>query len=260
MRTNLVSLLGKGVKILKVDKNGLIALEKPTKLFSHPNKSADKNSCVINANYKLNEEKYVINNIDHAWLINRLDYASSGIILLSQNFSLVTVVKHLFKQREVKKKYFALVIGRMNKGNSNQSSTNNIWKNDISILKTNNAVRMHEIENQKENNKIAITKFKIINVFSNMTLLELYPLTGFTHQLRFQCATNGFPIVGDDIYGDFKFNKTIFKSVVTRKSLQRMYLHANNIDFDYILNGENENFTATSELPDEFNEIANHII
>ncbi len=56
-----------------------------------------------------------------------------------------------------------------------------------------------------------------------MSLIELQPLTGRTHQLRVQCAARGFPILGDRTYGDFAWNK--------RLKAERLYLHAEKVSF-----------------------------
>ena len=70
------------------------------------------------------------------------------------------------------------------------------------------------------------TLFRLIKNFSSaslgeFTLLEAQLVTGRTHQLRVQLAHLGFPIVGDDKYGDFSVNKVIIKH-----GLKRMFLHS----------------------------------
>jgi 23S rRNA pseudouridine955/2504/2580 synthase len=65
------------------------------------------------------------------------------------------------------------------------------------------------------------TIFYLKQNFAGFSLLEAQLITGRTHQLRVQLAHLGFPILGDDKYGDFALNKTLAK-----KGLKRMFLHS----------------------------------
>jgi len=96
----------------------------------------------------------------------------------------------------------------------------------------------------------------------DLMLLELRPRTGYTHQLRHQCAVYGFPITGDNTYGDFKKNKSIQKTYkfITDDFVpsKRMFLHSYSIEFSYILNGLPFTFKAVSTLPVEFQRILDY--
>jgi 23S rRNA pseudouridine955/2504/2580 synthase len=61
--------------------------------------------------------------------------------------------------------------------------------------------------------------------------LEAELKTGRTHQIRVHLASSGFPIVGDDKYGDFGLNRALQKPEGTRIALKRMFLHAHQITF-----------------------------
>jgi len=69
--------------------------------------------------------------------------------------------------------------------------------------------------------QVSETNFTLKQAFDGFTLLEAQLVTGRTHQLRVQLAHLGFPIVGDDKYGDFANNKALIK-----KGLKRMFLHS----------------------------------
>jgi 23S rRNA pseudouridine955/2504/2580 synthase len=70
------------------------------------------------------------------------------------------------------------------------------------------------------------TVFTRVRGFRAYTLLEAELLTGRTHQIRVHLAHLGFPIAGDDKYGDFALNKTL-----SRKGLKRMFLHAARVEY-----------------------------
>jgi 23S rRNA pseudouridine955/2504/2580 synthase len=69
--------------------------------------------------------------------------------------------------------------------------------------------------------QVSETIFYLKQNFSGFSLLEAQLITGRTHQLRVQLAHLGFPIAGDDKYGDFALNKSLVK-----KGLKRMFLHS----------------------------------
>jgi 23S rRNA pseudouridine955/2504/2580 synthase len=73
----------------------------------------------------------------------------------------------------------------------------------------------------EDESQLSETIFHLIKHYGDYTLLEAQLITGRTHQLRVQLAHLGFPIVGDDKYGDFALNKTLQKS-----GLKRMFLHS----------------------------------
>jgi 23S rRNA-/tRNA-specific pseudouridylate synthase len=85
-----------------------------------------------------------------------------------------------------------------------------------------------------------------------ISLIELAPRTGRSHQLRVQCAKRGLPIVGDRTYGDFRANR----EYVRAGGPKRMFLHSLSIAFDYELGGRLNGFSAAAPLPPEFEQPA----
>jgi 23S rRNA pseudouridine955/2504/2580 synthase len=81
-------------------------------------------------------------------------------------------------------------------------------------------VNVTEDEDDSQN-QMSKTIFYLKKSLGPYTLLEAKLITGRTHQLRVQLAHLGFPILGDDKYGDFSLNK-----VLQKKGLKRMFLHA----------------------------------
>lgn len=124
---------------------------------------------------------------------HRLDSLTSGLILAAKDSKTLFLLNQLFEKRKVQKTYKALVMG--------STPDSGKWESDI-------------------DSKSAITNFKNIKEAASLkngtlSLLELSPKTGRTHQLRIHCSEAGFPIYGDPLYaGKTIKNKGLFLSTV----------------------------------------------
>ena len=101
----------------------------------------------------------------------------------------------------------------------------------------------------RDDGQSAHTIFRRQQVLADFTLLEAELKTGRTHQIRVHTSHLGFPIAGDDKYGDFELNKRLAK-----QGLKRMFLHAAQLVFDHPITGENMRVEAP--LPAE---LANYL-
>lgn len=122
-------------------------------------------------------------------LAHRLDRETSGCLVLGRHAQAIKRLGHVFSSNQVKKTYLALVVGAPEKDEGVLNSP---------ILKTGSGSRWR-IELHPEGQH-ALTHFKVLQR-GEVSLLELMPHTGRTHQLRVHCAGAGFPIVGDPFYG-----------------------------------------------------------
>lgn len=238
--------LNTGVSILAHNEDGLIALEKPVGVMSHPNESRDNQRSLLVADYDLEKECYTWTDdsgeTQHAWLINRLDSPTSGVILLGLNSEISQAIKLEFSTHKVKKIYYALVRGK-------PGSSSGSWADK---LKKNIQVRGRLAKHGRVVR--AKTGYQIIKSPTGgfpVSLMKLTPITGRTHQLRVQCQKHGLPIVGDRTYGSFSFNK----EVNMRTEFKRMMLHSAETIVNYSFKGKVRKFTAKSELPEEFNAV-----
>lgn len=91
-----------------------------------------------------------------------------------------------------------------------------------------------------------VTRLQTMQGFS---LLEAQLKTGRTHQIRVHLAHSGFPIVGDDKYGEFSFNRELAKKGSNSPVLRRMFLHAHRLTFLHPSQGRG--MTIESSLPAE---------
>ena len=225
------------VCILGRHPSGILALEKPAGLLSHPNKPGITHNSLLAAGYDPKLETY-------SWeggrlhLNNRLDSPTSGIVLASLDPKTAKAVNDLFRKKQVAKNYLAITRGipKIKRGD---------WADRITRDRQDGKIRVAK----GGGGRPARTTFELLQSSRksrSLALLKLTPLTGRTHQLRVQAALHRFPILGDRNYGDFRFNRQFQKET----GHKRLFLHAHHISL--IVPGGNETFTAESPMPEEF--------
>lgn len=231
---------GKGVTLIHCDSNGVMALDKPAGVLSHPNKASETNRAVLTANYDSDKQAFKVrlseNESTYVYLLNRLDSATSGLILLTLNERARPSILKAFEEKKVSKTYEALVFGMPQKGNP-------IWRDRLSKKKAEGGVRAESGGGLSAETKLIRTK--PIPGMPLLSLLTLMPLTGRTHQIRIQTAKRHVPIVGDRTYGDFQKNKSIAKT----KGIKRLCLHCISTEFSYSHLGRTYKFAAKSPSP-----------
>jgi 23S rRNA pseudouridine955/2504/2580 synthase len=235
--------LGPGVNLLHRDANGVAAFDKPAGLLSHPNERGDEARSLLTCNYDLEGQCFVWSGPSgerRLWLLNRLDGATSGVILVAGDGELARLIREQFARKRVRKVYQALVFGK-------PAVRMQMWRDLIAVQRKGGQVRA----NATLGNIPAVTQFSAVHsqqgTFST-SLIRLEPQTGRSHQLRVQCVKRHLPIVGDQTYGDFRLNREFAK--VT--GLKRLFLHSVETTFSYEFGGATHNFRALAPLPDEF--------
>jgi len=165
-------------------------------------------------------------------IAHRIDQETSGLVLCARNKKSERDIKMMFQERDMKKKYLAMVHGE--------------FKNDICVeaplLRAEDKsaiVRM--VVKVDEKGKPSKTDFKPLKYFSDfdMTLVECSPHTGRQHQIRVHLFHVKHPIVGDPIYGQSEENILRFldKEITTEERVKnsgasRLLLHANELQFE----------------------------
>ncbi len=181
----------------------LLVINKPTGLAVHEGKTVSKRHSVLG----ILETQYRDRGIKPQ-LIHRLDKDTSGLLLVAKNQQTARELESGFETGKVDKEYLCLVVGRlqMNEG-----------KIDFSLPgRDNKPVR-------------ALTRFRVIKRFSEVTLVRVAIETGRLHQIRLHFAKLGYPVVMDDQHGDFGFNKRFRREF----RLKRQFLHAEKLKFNY---------------------------
>ncbi len=173
-------------------------------------------------------------------LAHRLDRETSGLLLIGKKRSALVVLHDMFRKgglgessKGIDKRYLVLVKGR--------------WMDPVRNVKLPLLKYLLESGERRvrvsDEGKTAHTVFRLVARWEQFSLLEAELKSGRTHQIRVHCAHLGFPIAGDEKYGEFALNKSLPK-----EGLKRMFLHAWKIKFSHPISGEE--MTLEAPLPD----------
>jgi len=149
-------------------------------------------------------------------LVHRLDRDTSGLLMLAKKRSALTRLHAALREGRVQKRYLALVKGDFG------GSARDI---ELPLRKYLTQAGERRVSVDREGRE-ARTVFRREQAFSGFTLLSAELHTGRTHQIRVHLMHLGFPIAGDDKYGDFELNRELAK-----RGLKRMFLHAAELRF-----------------------------
>jgi 23S rRNA pseudouridine955/2504/2580 synthase len=183
-------------------------------------------------------------------LVHRLDRETSGILLLAKKRSALRQLQDQFRERETGKTYLALVVGQW------PAKRKVLDKSLHKYLLPDGERRVRVVAKDDPDAMTALTLVKVRHIGSGFTLLEVTIRTGRTHQIRVHLASEGFPIAGDDKYGDFELNKSLQRTSAG-PPLKRMFLHAWRLQFNHPLTGERQ--TLLAEMPPELQAFSNHV-
>ena len=202
------------LEIIYID-SSIIVLNKPAGLLTVPGKPVDHLDCLLT---RVRKEVF------GALLVHRLDLDTSGVIVFARTSSSQVNLGRQFEARIIKKVYLARVSGHLEK--------------DAGMIDLPIIVDWPNRPIQKvcfETGKSSITKYKVLDrQTSNVSLIELNPMTGRTHQLRLHMKSIGHPILGDSLYAD----ETTFRAS------KRLNLHSFSLEVIHPKTDENKVFSA----------------
>ena len=155
-------------------------------------------------------------------LVHRLDKETSGCLLLARRRSILRSLHLDLRTRAMDKRYVTLVKGRW-------ASERELF-GGLSRSKGRGGERIVRIDEQ---GKSAVTVFRPLQPGVQASLLEVFPQTGRTHQIRVHAAAAGHPIAGDSKYGHHSFNLRM-----RELGLRRLFLHAAGLRFAHPQTGE----------------------
>ena len=160
-------------------------------------------------------------------LVHRLDRETSGVLLVAKRRPALTALHAMLREGAVDKRYELLVKGR--------------WRDEKRTVR----LALHKYATREGERRVrvdddigreAVTTFRRLRAWREhdppVALLEAELLTGRTHQIRVHLAHLGFPLAGDDKYGDFAWNREL-----ARQGLKRMFLHAARLAFRHPAGG-----------------------
>jgi 23S rRNA pseudouridine955/2504/2580 synthase len=166
-------------------------------------------------------------------LVHRLDRDTSGLLLVAKKRSALNALQQQFRDRETGKIYAALVVGAWPKA----CKVIDLPLHKYLLGDGERRVRIGSDDDAQS--RRSITLIRSVRAAGPCSLLEVAIKTGRTHQIRVHLAHIGHPIVGDDKYGDFDFNKRLARGeVIAGARFGGMFLHAQRLSFDHPSTGE----------------------
>ena len=174
-------------------------------------------------------------------ILHRLDTDTSGVMIAAKTPSTYTTLRQQFHAHHVQKIYLALIHGHPIRKGRLEGYLTHEKKNRGKMCVVDTAHRTAKAEVFR-----AVTEYSLAGYYRDYTLLEVRIPTGVTHQIRCQLAHHGYPIAGDNLYGDHRFSI---------QGLHRQFLHA----WKLILHhpGTAKEMVFTANLPPELSNILN---
>ena len=214
--------ISRGLKV-HVEYEQFVVFDKPSGILIHPQNRNTPYSLIDELKYQYGMDA----NIAH-----RIDQETSGLVLCSKNKNSERDIKMMFQERDMKKRYLAMVHGEV--------------KDDICIeapllRREDESAIVRMVVKVHEEGKASKTDIKPLKYFSdeNITLVECSPLTGRQHQIRVHLFHVKHPIVGDPIYGQSEENIVKFldkelssEDRIKNSGASRLLLHANELEFN----------------------------
>lgn len=185
--------------------DAILVVVKPAELLSVPGRAPEHQDCLASR---------VQSEFPGALIVHRLDMSTSGLMVFARTAEAHRHLNWQFEQRAVDKTYCAIVSGRIEQPEG---------RIDLPLI-CDWPNRPRQIVDH-EKGKQAQTRYRVLSYdkVNDTTRVELYPLSGRTHQLRVHLKALGYPILGDDLYADeTSFNKA-----------DRLLLHASALTFTH---------------------------
>lgn len=212
------------IKVAYEDKN-ILLIDKEPYIIVHPTqKKVDKTLANGVVNYFLKTTGKIM----VPRFYNRLDMNTSGLIIVAKN----SYAQSFLQEKGIVNKFYkAIVKGIIEKDE---------FLIDKPIGKVGDDLRRKEIS-VEDGGQDAQTKIKVIKRFKDLTLIEAELLTGRTHQIRAHMALEGYPLLGDELYGG------------EDKRAKRQMLHSYKTQFSDVETGELK--TVEIDIPDDMKKI-----
>jgi len=122
--------------------------------------------------------------------LHRLDADTSGVLLFAKSAGVIKIYSDLFESRQMEKTYLAVASGH---------APDVEWACRLKLAP--DPKRVGRMKVDARHGKAAETRFRLLKTHGHYSLIEVWPLTGRTHQIRVHLAEAGLPIVGDELYG-----------------------------------------------------------
>jgi 23S rRNA pseudouridine1911/1915/1917 synthase len=224
---------------IRYEDQEIVVVNKPAGLVVHPS-PGHPSGTLVNGILAHCPELEGVGGKQRPGIVHRLDKDTSGLIVIAKTDLALRHLQEQFKKRRVKKRYLALVHGRFMRSEALIDAAigrDPRQRKKMAVIAPGSSAR----------SRVAQTVVRTVQLYQEATLLECWPKTGRTHQIRVHLAFAGHPIVGDQVYGR---RRGAF-------ALARHFLHAAGLQFNRP--SDNAELNLEAELPAELAALLNRL-
>jgi len=203
------------LNIVYEDKS-ILVISKEAGMLTHP-APGNENHTLVNALMYHCKNLSKLSGDERAGIVHRLDKDTSGLLIAAKDENVHHRLSTMFSERTVKKTYIALAEGRFKED-----------KGEIKLPIGRSRIDRKKMSVAIDTGRDAVTAFEVAEEFRQATLLNIYPRTGRTHQIRVHLTYIGHSIIADKVYGT-RFSSKIAKNM----GLERQFLHASKLSFTH---------------------------
>jgi len=225
----------------------LAVINKPARMVVHPGAGVSSGTLANAIAYHFGRRSVVTGELNvgdstRVGIVHRLDKDTSGLIVVAKNEETHEALSEQFRNREVNKKYVALVHGstRENSGTIDRPMARDRWHRTKMTVAA--------------NGRSALSLWKVRQRFDKFTLVDVEIKTGRTHQIRVHLASINHPVVGDETYNEGRDNTVADVDIKNGiRIIDRFFLHAEFLSFTHPKSGEPMEFKCA--LPAELTKL-----
>ncbi len=220
----------------------LVVVNKPAGLVVHPG-AGRASGTLMDALVRTRSQMVGVGEPGRWGIVHRLDRDTSGVMVVAKTAPAYSTLSVQFKEHSIHRVYVALVRG--NPGNDHGL---------IDAPLGRHAKDRKRISTATNKPREAVTRWGVLERFGELTLLEVKPQTGRTHQIRVHLASIGLPVFGDPVYG--RARKTGAASAALRNAaalMKRQALHAAVLAFIHPRTKQHMEFS--SPIPDDMSDV-----
>ena len=221
----------------------LVVVNKPAGMPTHPGHGHENGTLVNALLHHCAGSLSGIGGVVRPGIVHRLDMDTTGCLVAAKNDAAHLGLAAQFKEREVDKRYNAILCGRL---------ANDEGEIDAPIAR--HPVNRKLMSVQPGASRNARTGWCVLERLANCTLVEATLFTGRTHQIRVHFKHIGFPLAGDTLYGT---KATAQLASDTGVRAERQMLHARSLAFTHPRNGERLTFEAA--WPGDFERVLDEL-
>ncbi len=207
----------------------IAVINKPAGMMVHPAGDIVSGTLVNALLYRFKDKLSGIGGVERPGIVHRLDRDTYGIMVIALTDESHRKLSKMFKNRQVKKTYEAIVVGEVHPDKG-------IIDKPIGRHPKHRTIRA-----VVDDGKPALTEWKVVERANNHSRIFAFPRTGRTHQIRVHLASIGHPIVGDPLYSRSSRKYTPFISGIA--------LCARKLEFNHPITGKHLTFEIP--FPDE---------